>query len=189
MNGAPTISTALGGEVGAKARHPWRGELGVSGYLRNEKDRPEDGSLVVHNQARFNGAGVWISCNPWITDLFLLASASLDNSTADGRELPMIPQQRVHTRLDYSLPFFDGDLRFGAAVETDFVGRRTYVLPGSDPLNPDYSHLGTYSLINFLGYIQLLQVRGFANFYNITNNESRVIVPTTNLPVTKWRLV
>jgi outer membrane receptor protein involved in Fe transport len=177
VDDAPNISSALGAEVGVKARHPWRGEIGLSGYWRNEDNRPEEGSLVVHDTARFNGGGIWLSCNPWIPDLYLLASASVDNTQADGRELPMIPQQRVHTRLDYSLPFFDGDLRFGAAVETDFVGKRAYVLPNSDPLNPDYSHLGTYSLINFLGYIQLLQVRGFANFYNVTNNESRVIVP------------
>jgi len=182
VNGAPKISTALGGEVGAKARHPWRGEFGILGYWRSENDRPEEGSLVVHDKARFNGGGVWLSCNPWIPDLFLLASASLDRSQADGRELPMIPQERVHSRLDYSLPFFDGDLRFGAAVETDFIGRRSYVMRASDPLHPDYAHLGTYSLINFLGYIQLLQVRGFANFYNITNNESRVIVPNYKSP-------
>jgi hypothetical protein len=150
--------------------------------LRNEKDRPEEGSLVVHDTAQFTGGGVWLSCNPWIPDLFLLASASLDRSNADGRELPMIPQERVHTRVDYSLPFFDGDLRFGAAVETDFVGKRTYVLSDGDPMNPDYSHLGTYSLINFLGYIQLLQVRGFANFYNVTNDESRVIIPNYKSP-------
>jgi outer membrane receptor protein involved in Fe transport len=182
VNGTPEVSTALGGEVGAKLRHPWRGEFGVAGYWRREKDRPEEGSLVVHDNAQFNGGGIWLSCNPWIKDLFLLASASLDKSQADGHDIPMVPQERVHTRVDYSLPFFDGDLRFGAAVETDFIGRRTYVLPNSDLYNPDYSHLGTYSLINFLGYIQLLQVRGFANFYNITNNESRVIIPGYKSP-------
>lgn len=177
------ISAQVGGEVGLRFRHPWRGEAGLSVYMREETNRPEDDNYYINKKAHLTGAGLWFTINPWIPDLLFTASAGIDDPKGDNNHyLPMIPRERVHTRIDYSLGFFEGDLRLGVAAETDFVGRRSYLLANVSPWYPEYGQLGTYNQVNMMGYMQLLQARAYANFYNVTNHTSHVIIPGYKTP-------